>query len=182
MYANLTHLLAQGTWRVDPSTTVASFSVSNFGFNRVTGTIAVCSGHLAVDADGWPRGLESVLDATSIHTGNAKRDADLRSPRFLDVERHPELRFRSDAITRHESGWRVDGHLTVGDTATPLKLEVREPLRGADRVDELSVTAQTVLDRAAAGIRAPAFLIGRVVAISITATLRLVEPDFHEAR
>jgi hypothetical protein len=64
------------------------------------------------------------IDAASIDTGVADRDAHLRSPDFLDVERYPTLEFRSSDVRRNGEGWKVDGELTVRDVTRPVTLEL----------------------------------------------------------
>ncbi len=42
--------------------------------------------------------VEATIDASSIDTGTPQRDEHLRSADFFDVEKFPELRFRSTRI------------------------------------------------------------------------------------
>ena len=44
--------------------------------------------------------VDVTIEAASIDTGNADRDAHLRSPDFLDVERFPALTYRGSRATR----------------------------------------------------------------------------------
>lgn len=54
------------------------------------------------------------IDAASIDTGNADRDAHLRSPDFLDVATHPEIVFTSTGVEQVEADvHRVTGDLTI---------------------------------------------------------------------
>ena len=46
-----------------------------------------------------PRHCRGIIDARGIWTGDAQRDAHLRSADFLDVEHHPEIRF-AGRVTR----------------------------------------------------------------------------------
>src|SRR3954453_4945950 len=67
------------------------------------------------------------IEAASIDTGNAERDAHLRSPDFLDVDRFPALTYRSAGIIRdggRDRNWRVDGALTIRDITRPVQLDV----------------------------------------------------------
>ena len=159
-----------GDWNVDVASTTASFEVSNFVVNRVPGTIAVRSGSVLTDPEGRPVRVSAVLDAGSIATGNARRDKDLRSPKFFDVAQHSDIRFTGASITPADhGGWAVEGTLTVGTHETPMHLDVE--LRRASRAETVSVVARGTIDRAAAGIKAPSFVIGRQVHVSVEAVL-----------
>jgi len=46
--------------------------------------------------------VSAVIEAASITTGHEERDAHLRSPDFLDVERYPTLTYRSTGMRRYE--------------------------------------------------------------------------------
>jgi polyisoprenoid-binding protein YceI len=88
-------------------------------FTRWSGTV------LAPDGD-WSRAtVEVVIDASSIDTGIAKRDADLRTANFLDVERYPDITFRSLGVTAEQVGrLRVAGELTMRGRVGEVSLEV----------------------------------------------------------
>lgn len=62
--------------------------------------------------------------AASIETGNTQRDAHLRSPDFLDIERYPTLRFESDEVERGAAGWLLPGRLTLVGTTRPVELHL----------------------------------------------------------
>jgi polyisoprenoid-binding protein YceI len=108
------------------------------------------------------------FDLASLDTGIARRDLDLRHPRFLAVDQHPVMVWTCDRFTRCEDGsWLAAGTLSVRGTSTPLELTaVAEDVDGAT-----VVRAAAVLDRLAVGIRAPRPMIGRVVRIEIDAWL-----------
>jgi len=64
------------------------------------------------------------IRTASIDTGNADRDAHLRSAELLDVEQRPTMAFRSTSVRGDDDGWTVDGDLTIGDVTKPLTLAV----------------------------------------------------------
>ncbi len=64
------------------------------------------------------------IRTASIDTGQADRDAHLRSPDFLDVERYPEIVFRSTAVEQVEDDtYEVSGDLTIRDMTRPVTVE-----------------------------------------------------------
>jgi polyisoprenoid-binding protein YceI len=75
-----------------------------------------------------------VIQAASIDTGEPERDEDLRSADFFDVERHPEIRFRSEEISAEEGGgFRANGNLEIQATPHPVVLRGQVLGTGPDR-------------------------------------------------
>lgn len=161
---------AAGTWIVSDSRTRVTFAVGNLG-RTVHGSVACSSGSVEVDASGAPVRARADLDLDSLATGIAKRDADLRKPRFLDIDRHPVMTWRCDRfVSTPDGAWTAEGTLSVRGTSTPLHVTGRPEAAGLDG-EWVRVRAEGALDRTAVGIRAPSFLVGRVVTVSIDAWL-----------
>ncbi len=159
-----------GTWAVSDSRTRISFSVGNLG--RVAhGGITCTSGEVELDATGAPVRARAEMDLNTLDTGIAKRDSDLRKPRLLDIDRHPTMCWSADRfLPTGDGGWVAEGTLSVRGTTVPLTV-TGSPEAAALDGEWLRVRAEAVLDRTAVGIRAPRFLIGRTVTISIDAWL-----------
>jgi polyisoprenoid-binding protein YceI len=159
-----------GTWTVSDSRTRVTFSVGNLG-RRAHGTVPVSWGQLRIDPNGAPIHVQARLDLNGLDTGIARRDADLRKPRLLDVDQHPLMTWEATRFSRTDDGaWIAHGALRVRGTSAPLVLVGTPEPAGAD--DEwLHVHARGAIDRTAVGIRAPAFLIGRSVEVDLDAWL-----------
>ncbi len=113
------------TWSIDPTHSSIEFSVRHLGISTVRGRFRSFSGTVEVAANGRPTALETRIDATSIDTGVEQRDAHLRSPDFFDTEQHPEILFRSTAVTAARDGkLRVTGDLTIKGQARPVSFEL----------------------------------------------------------
>jgi polyisoprenoid-binding protein YceI len=68
--------------------------------------------------------VELRIDAASIDTTNADRDAHLRSADFFDVETYPEIGFVSTAVEQLESDvFRVTGDLTIKGVTRPVSVD-----------------------------------------------------------
>jgi polyisoprenoid-binding protein YceI len=134
-----TTAIASGTWVVDPEHTTLEFRVKHIGLARVSGTFDRFEGALVVDDEGRVR-ASGVIDASSLSTRVAARDAHLRSADFFDVEHHPRITFTSTRI-RHgaEGRVRIAGDLTIRGVTRGVEL-VGEVLgtgsddEGAERV------------------------------------------------
>jgi len=113
-------------WNIDPVHSGINFSVRHMVVSKVRGHFTKYSGTLAIDdADLTRSVVEATIDASSIDTGTAQRDTHLRSPDFLDVERFPEIRFRSTRIHKlADDRYHLVGDLTVRDVTREVSLDV----------------------------------------------------------
>jgi polyisoprenoid-binding protein YceI len=116
---------AAGTWEIDPGHTSVAFVARYLMVTKVRGHFSGFSGAVHVAERPGESWAEIVIQASSIDTGNADRDKHLRSPDFLDVERFPEIRFKSTKIEL-PGGNRivVTGNLTIRDVTRPVVLQV----------------------------------------------------------
>lgn len=159
--------LTAGIWRADLARSTASFKVGNLG-RTTNGTVPVTGGTVEIGPDGALLAVHGTLDLGAIDTGIAKRDLDLRKPGLLDLDRHPTMTFTATSAEPVDGGWQVTGTLTARGTST--ELGGRAELSTVD--GEAVMTATARLDRRTLGIRAPRFMIGRYVDITVTAVIR----------
>lgn len=169
--------MTAGVWTVSDSRTRVTFSVGHLG-HRVHGSVALSWAELDIDGTGAPLRLRAELDLNGLDTGVARRDADLRKPRFLDIDRHPTMTWTADRFRRTDDGaWSAEGVLSVRGESAPVTV-VGMPESAALDGSWVRVRASAVLDRTTVGLRVPSFVIGRMVEISIDAWLT---PSAREA-
>ena len=114
------------TWNIDTAHSGVHFSVRHMVFAKVRGRFGAFRGHVRLDPEALVgSSVEVAIDASSIDTGVADRDNHLRSGDFLDVERFPELLFKSTSV-EHAGGdrYRVRGDLTIRDVTREVVLDV----------------------------------------------------------
>jgi polyisoprenoid-binding protein YceI len=113
-------------WQIDSSHSGIQFTVRHLVIAKVRGQFSRWTGALeAPGSDFAQAALDVVIDASSIDTGVADRDAHLRSADFFDVERHPEITFKSTAVTRTGADrLRVGGALTIKGVTREVGLDV----------------------------------------------------------
>lgn len=113
-------------WIFEPGHTAAEFSVRHMMVTHVRGHFKNVEGVLEFDSD-KPRELsvEVTIDATGIWSGDAERDAHLRSPDFLDVENHPSITFVGKEVeVAGGHDYKVSGDLTIRGVCRKVTLEV----------------------------------------------------------
>jgi polyisoprenoid-binding protein YceI len=101
------------------------FTVRHLLISKVRGRFGRWSGTVLVPDGDWGRAsVEVVIDASSIDTGVPKRDTDLRSANFLDVERYPNITFRTLYLTAPQAAaFQVVGELTMKGRVGEVILE-----------------------------------------------------------
>jgi polyisoprenoid-binding protein YceI len=142
-------------WDIDPTYSAITFQVRHMVIARVHGRFARWTGALDLDPADLSRSSVAVtIEAGSIDTQVADRDAHLRSADFLDVEKHPEITFRSTRVERGAGGLRVVGDLTIRGTTREVALETEYAGTARDPWgNERAVfSARTSIDRKAFGL------------------------------
>src|SRR3954466_1645298 len=85
--------------KLDPSHTAVEFSAKHMMITTVKGRITDVEGTIYTDEkDPKNSSVEAMLKATSIDTRTEQRDQHLRSGDFLNVEKWPDIKFRSTRI------------------------------------------------------------------------------------
>ena len=101
-------------WEIDSSHSSVHFSVRHLVIATVRGHFTRWSATLvAPDGDFARASVEATIDASSIDTGVADRDAHLKSPDFLDVAQYPEIRFTTARVEKEGNDLRLAGRLTI---------------------------------------------------------------------
>lgn len=115
-----------GTWQLDPYHTQVEFSAKHLGMMTVRGHFAEVSATTDIDPD-HPESssVEVTISAASVRTHNEKRDDDLRSSNFLEVDKFPTITFKSTSVeVTDPDHFVLRGNLTVKDQTHPVALEV----------------------------------------------------------
>ena len=116
--------LKPGSWVLDKAHVRVGFSVRHLGVSKVHGFFADVDADLIVGSSLDDTAVNASIALASIDTGNADRDAHLRSNELLDIEQRPTMAFRSTGISGSGDDWTLDGDLTIGDVTRPISLDV----------------------------------------------------------
>jgi polyisoprenoid-binding protein YceI len=113
-------------WQIDPAHSSVSAAARHMMLTTVRGAFSGTTGVIDFDpAKPEAGGVELRIPATSVNTGDEKRDGHLRSADFLDAATHPEIVFKSTKVTpRGKDEFVVDGDLTIRGTTKPVSVNV----------------------------------------------------------
>ena len=157
-----------GNWQLDPYHTQVEFSAKHLGMMTVRGYFDELSAVADIDPD-HPEAasVEVTISTASVRTNNGVRDNDLRSSNFLEVEKYPEIKFKSTSV--EPSGgdhFKLTGDLTIKETTRPVVLDVtrygefNDPGMMGHRI---SYSASTKINRRDFGVTFSMVLDGRMI-------------------
>lgn len=116
------------TYQIDPSHSSAGFSVKHMMIAKVHGGFEKLSGKLQFDPKSLAEtSIEVTIEAASINTREAQRDTHLKSPDFFDVEKYPQITFKSRQFEKAGDGYKVVGDLTIHGVTKQVALEMESP-------------------------------------------------------
>ena len=147
---------ATETYQIDPAHAFVNFTISHF-MGKARGSFTDVSGTITYDeTDVTKSSVEVVIKTASIHTGVQGRDTHLRSADFFDVEKFPEMIFKSKRVEKRGSGLVAVGDLTVRgvtkEVVMPFTLSgpIKDPLPAG--IKRLLVESSLKVDRRDFGI------------------------------
>jgi polyisoprenoid-binding protein YceI len=166
-----------GTWEVDPTHSALEFVARYAMFTLVRGRFTSFSGTVVIDPlHPEATQIDVDIDASSVDTAMAVRDAHLLGEEFFDAERHPKLSFRSQGATVLAAGrYTVRGELTMRGITQPVRLVVDVLGRAPDVLGNprLGLKATAKVQRAVWGITWNAPVLGGGVALAEEVDLEL---------
>lgn len=114
------------TWQIDSSHTSVEFTVRHMMISNVKGQFQKTTGTIAADGnDPASAKIDVAIDASSVDTRVERRDAHLKSPDFLDVEKYPTITFKSTKVeAAGPNKWKMTGDLTLHGVTKPVVLDV----------------------------------------------------------
>lgn len=173
------------TYQLDSAHSAARFSVRHMMISRVHGEFTTLSGSLQFNPDTHEESKVDVeIDAASITTHQADRDAHLKTADFLDTAQFPKITFVSTGVTKSSADeGTLTGDLTLHGVTKTVTLKVEGATQ--DTKDpwgnlRLGFTAQTRIKRSEFGLTYNAALeAGGVLVgddVDITLDVQFVRP------
>ncbi len=125
-----TEVTATTTWNIDPVHSHAEFKVRHMMISNVKGEFKGVTGTLKLNSEDLTKsGVEVSIDAATVNTGDAQRDAHLKSADFFDVEKFPALTFKSNRVSKNNKDGVLTaaGELTIHGVTRNVAFEVEGP-------------------------------------------------------
>lgn len=119
-------VLANESYRFDPSGSTIGFSVHQF-LGTTHGKFAKFNGKIDINREHPENSsVTAQIDVRSIDTRIKKRDDHLRSAEFFNVEKYPQITFKSRSVkqTGQQTG-DITGDLTIHGVTRPITLHVK---------------------------------------------------------
>lgn len=140
---------AADDYQIDPVHSSANFAVKHMLVSTVKGRFAdAVNGTIHYDsADITKSSVTAVIKTKSVTTDNARRDADLNSPRFFDTEKYPEIKFQSTKVVKRGEQYIAIGNLTIKDITKQVELPFTVTAAEAGGKKRLGVETTITIDR-----------------------------------
>jgi polyisoprenoid-binding protein YceI len=163
---------AQESWQLDPPHSSAQFAVRHLGVSTVRGAFTKVSGTVVYDPANLAKvSVQVTIDATSVDTRVQKRDDDLRSEHFFDVQKYPAITFQSTKVEAAGAGkLRVTGDLTIRGVTKPVTLDVdgpSAPIKDPWGNQRMGASATTKINRMDFGVSADPGMVGDEIMLTL---------------
>ena len=114
------------SWTFEPGHTEAGFRARHMMVTWVHGLFKDVHGKLYLDLEEpLTATFSGEIDATKLWTGEAERDAHLRSADFFDVEHHPRITFAGRFTERvGDIDFKAQAELTIRGITRPVEMDV----------------------------------------------------------
>jgi polyisoprenoid-binding protein YceI len=154
-------------WKFDPMHTQVEFAAKHLGMMTVRGHFAEVNASGHIDPQHPEKSeVEAVINTASIRAHNERRDNDLRSSNFLDIENFPTMSFKSTKLeTISDERGKLTGDLTIKGITKSVTLDVvkygefNDPMMG----HRIGYAAETQINRRDYGLTFDMMLDGKLI-------------------
>lgn len=147
-------LYAADTYAPDRAHSSVTFCVKHMVLSTVCGRFKDFDATILLDqSDITKSSFTGTIKTASIWTDHDQRDADLKSASFFDVEKYPEITFKSSKIEKTKDGYVATGTLTMHGVSKDIQLPftLTGPVNLGDKT-KIGISATMTLNRQDYGI------------------------------
>jgi len=145
-----------GVYNFDKNHSFISFRVKHMGLSEVPGFFRDFKGAVNYNSDDITKSsVEFTAQAKSIDTGVSGRDNHLRTPDFFDVEKYPEITFKSTKVEKKGKSLIVTGDFTMKGVTKSLTFpfQIAGWLPPDDKSGgKMGIAAETTINRRDYGV------------------------------
>ena len=145
-----------GTYDIDSRHSYIGFRVMHMGLAEVPGSFRDFSGSINYDGNEVSKSsVNFTAKVTSVDTGVAPRDNHLRNADFFEVEKYPEMSFKSTKVEKKGKNWAVTGDFTLKGVTKQITIPFT--LNGMMNDDngnvKMGISAFTTINRQDYGVK-----------------------------
>ncbi len=146
----------QGNYDIDAKHSYIGFKIRHMGITDVAGSFRDFSGTINYDpGDISKSSVNFTAKVTSIDTGVAPRDTHLRSADFFEVEKYPDMTFKTTKVEKKGTNLIVYGDLTLKDItkSVAIPFTVNGVIKDAKGNMKMGISAETMINRQDYGVK-----------------------------
>ncbi|HEY3369906.1 MAG TPA: YceI family protein [Prolixibacteraceae bacterium] len=114
-------------WSIDPVHSEIGFKVKHLMITNVRGTFKEFDASIYTTGEDFMTSeIDFWMNPASVDTGDADRDAHLKSADFFDVENYKQIHFLGNTYEKvdNDGSYELYGELTIKDVTRQIKLDV----------------------------------------------------------
>ncbi len=148
--------VAADEYTIDVPHSTIGFAVKHLTISTVRGKFNDFSGIVRFDekemAHTW---VDLTIKATRVDTGNQKRDDHLRSPDFFEVEKYPDITFKSKKVEKDGDGFAIIGDFSMHGVTKEIRIPFTYAGKATDRQgkERIAFDGMLTINRQDYGIR-----------------------------
>jgi polyisoprenoid-binding protein YceI len=164
-----TAAFAADTYTIDGAHSSATFTVRHMMISTVPGRFSSISGTIVYDEkDITKSSVEATIKTATISTDNEYRDKDLKGPNYFDVEKYPDITFKSTKVEKRGDQLVAIGDFTMHGVTKQIELPFEINKATTPRGVAIGATADLKLSRKDYGITSGAAVVSDEVKISLS--------------
>ncbi|MDQ3711207.1 MAG: YceI family protein [Acidobacteriota bacterium] len=152
----LTAAETTGSYDIDAKHSYIGFRVTHMGLAEVPGAFRDFSGSINYDGkDVSKSSVNFTAKVTSVDTGVAPRDEHLRKADFFEVEKYPDMIFKSTKVEKKGDKWEVTGDFTLKGVTKQITIPftVNGMMKDQKGNVKMGISAQTMINRQDYGVK-----------------------------
>jgi polyisoprenoid-binding protein YceI len=145
-----------GSYDIDAKHSYIGFRVTHMGLAEVPGAFRDFAGTINYDGkDVSKSSVNFTAKVTSVDTGVAPRDNHLRTADFFEVEKYPDMTFKSTKVEKKGDKWNVTGDFTLKGVTKQITIPftVNGMMKDQKGNVKMGISAQTSINRQDYGVK-----------------------------
>jgi polyisoprenoid-binding protein YceI len=149
-----TQTSADEIYKFDLAHSYIGFAVKHMVISTVKGNFTSFTGEITIKPNELESSVEVTIDASSINTSNEGRDKHLRGTDFFDVEKYPDITFKSSKLVKKQDGYVLYGDFTMHGVTKKIEIpfEINGPVKNPRGKTLIGIEAELTLNRQDYGI------------------------------